>query len=299
MKKFKIMYFILIILIFCNGCGNNINKIDFSRIQEVDDSSLVEKQVPLRVAFASVISPQETRIAYQILVKELSKELNRPVILIQKKTYDELKTLLSNGETDIAFISTGAYISYKGRVPIELLAMIKTKGTVFYDTYLITAKDSNINNFEDLYYKTFAFTDPSSLSGKLVIDNILATKGINSEEYFYRYFYTYNHDKSVLAVANHLADAASIDSQVYDYIAETNPELIKQIKIIDVLERAPSGPIVIRKGMEEKEIIKGALYNIHNSKKVKEALNAVMIEQFVKPDGELYEKLKKKYNMDN
>lgn len=246
-----------------------------------------------------MISPQETRRAYQILVKELSKELNRPVILIQKKTYDELKTLLSNGETDIAFLSTGAYISYKGRVPIELLAMIKTNGTIFYDTYLITSNNSDINSFEDLYHKTFAFTDPSSLSGKLVVDNILAAKGTNVEEYFYRYFYTYNHDKSILAVANHLADAASIDSQVYDYIVDTNPDLISQIKIIDVLERAPSGPIVIRKGMEEKDEIEKALFNIHESKKVKEALNTVMIEQFVKPDEELYKNLKKNYNMDN
>lgn len=299
MKSFKIIYFILIILIFCNGCGNNANRIDFSQVQEVNNSNLVEKQIPLRVAFASVISPQETRRAYQILVKELSKELNRPVILIQKKTYDELKTLLSNGETDIAFLSTGAYISYKGRVPIELLAMIKTNGTIFYDTYLITSNNSDINSFEDLYHKTFAFTDPSSLSGKLVVDNILAAKGTNVEEYFYRYFYTYNHDKSILAVANHLADAASIDSQVYDYIVETNPDLISQIKIIDVLERAPSGPIVIRKGMEEKDEIEKALFNIHESKKVKEALNTVMIEQFVKPDEELYKKLKKNYNMDN
>lgn len=298
MKTLKIIYIVLIILILCSGCGNNVNKIDFSKVQEVDNSS-VEKQIPVRVAFASVISPQETRKAYQILVKELSKALNRPVILIQKKTYDELKTLLSNGETDIAFLSTGAYISYRGKVPIELLAMIKTNGTIFYDTYLITSKNSDINNFDDLYGKTFAFTDPSSFSGKLVIDNILSTKETNAEEYFYRYFYTYNHDKSVLAVANHLADAASIDSQVYDYLKRTNPELVDEIKIVDVLERAPSGPIVIRKGMEEKEIIEGALYNIHNSKKVKDALNAVMIEQFVKPDEDLYEKLKKKYNMDN
>lgn len=35
MKSFKIIYFILIILIFCNGCGNNANKIDFSQVQEV------------------------------------------------------------------------------------------------------------------------------------------------------------------------------------------------------------------------------------------------------------------------
>ena len=50
----------------------------------------------------------------------MSRQLDQPVVLIQKKTYEELNVLLANGEADIAFLSTGAYISYKGAYPIEL-----------------------------------------------------------------------------------------------------------------------------------------------------------------------------------
>lgn len=294
-----ILSFILLILTVCSGCDKVNGKIDFSKIQENPKINPITEEPPLRVAFASVISPSDTRQSYQIIIKELSKKLNRPVVLIQKKTYEELNVLLANGEADIAFLSTGAYLSYKGAYPIELLAMIQTKGTLFYDTYLIAAKDSGIEDFDDLYQKTFAFTDPSSFSGKLVVDDALIKQGKNIDDYFSHYMYTYNHDKSILAVANHLADAASIDSQVYDYMAETNPDLIKQVKIIDKLEKAPSGPIVIRKDIpeEEKKKIQEVLFHIHEEPEVQSALEKVMIDKFVIPDAQLYEKIKLKYNI--
>lgn len=305
MKLFKNFYliFISMTLIFvsmlCGGCDKSEGKIDFSELQENSTINSIPEKTPLRIAFASVISPIDTRKSYHVLIDELSRQLDQPVVLIQKKTYEELNVLLANGEADIAFLSTGAYISYKGAYPIELLAMIKTNDTIFYDTYLITAKDSDIESFDDLYHKTIAFTDPASFSGKLVIDNILSSKNTTVEEYFYRYFYTYNHDKSILAVANHLADAASVDSQVYDYTLKKNPDIIKQIKIIDVLEKAPSGPIVIRKDIdkETKAKIQNILFNIHTVKNVKEALNKVMIDQFVVQNPELYENLKQKYKI--
>ena len=61
---------------------------------------------------------------------------------------DKLNALLANGDADVAFSSTGAYAAYQGQVPIELLAMAETNGTSHYQTYIITAADSDIHDFQ-------------------------------------------------------------------------------------------------------------------------------------------------------
>ena len=56
---------------------------------------------------------------------------------------------------------------------------------------------------------------------------------------------------------------------------------------------------MIRKDIdkETKAKIQNILFNIKKKKNVKEALNKVMIDQFVVPNPELYENLKQKYKI--
>lgn len=308
-KLHNFNYFIMILALFmlylCSGCGGTDGTIDFSHLRpkaEIQQAAQVDihgGEKPLRVAFASVMSPQKTRESYQVIVNELSERLHRPVTLLQKKTYRELNMLLSNGAVDIAFLSTGAYASYIGSEPIELLAMVKTNNTVRYHTYVIVPKDSAAKNFSDLRGKVFAFTDPLSYSGRLAVDYLLLSQHATAEQYFDHYFYTYNHDKSLWAVANHLADGASIDSQIYDYMEYTNPHLLERIRILETLGDAPTGPVVVKSSLpeEEKSELQEIFFSLHQSAMVKKALQNAMIDQFVPPEPELYYDLKSKYNL--
>lgn len=251
---------------------------------------------PLIIAFASVMSPDITFNSYKEITNILSKKLNQNVILLQRKTYKELNNLLESGEADIAFLSTGAYASYRGAEPIEILAMVKTKGTIKYDTYIIVNKNSSFKSFKDLKDKRFAFTDPYSYSGKLAVDNYLMKKNTNAKDYFKSYFYTYSHDKSIFAVANNMADAASIDSQIYDHEMSLNSDMINKIRIIDNLGTAPTGPVVIRKNLANKEEIKKAFFSLNKDEEAKKAMKNVIIDEFVIPDYSLYSPLVKSYN---
>lgn len=286
------------VLTFCNGCQNQQKpQIDFATVEKTSVKSEPHISAkPLTIAFASVMSPQTTRQSYQKIVDILSKKLNRPVVLIQRKTYKELNTLLESGEADIAFLSTGAYASYRGVEPIELLAMIKTRGTVLYETYLIVPVDSDAKNFSDLRDKKFAFTDPYSYSGRLAVDNYLLKQNITAKDYFSDFFYTYNHDKSIWVVANHLADGASIDSQIYDYEIAKNKDLANKVKILAILAQAPTGPVVIRKDLPDKEHIKQVFFSLNDDPEAKEAMQSVIIDEFVPPQESLYEPLRKNYD---
>ena len=108
----------------CAGCDRPAGKIDFTQTQPQTTPAAAASSVqPLRIAFASVMSPKETRQSYQKFVSHISQELQKPAVLLQKRTYEELNKLMDNGGADIAFFSTGAYSAYRGKTPIELLAM--------------------------------------------------------------------------------------------------------------------------------------------------------------------------------
>ena len=130
--------------------------------------------------------------------------------------------MLAGGEADIAFLSTGAYLSYHGIEPLDLVAVPQMEGQTSYKTYLVVPADSEAVSIKGLKGGTFAFTDPQSNSGRMAVDEILRAENVTPEQFFKRYFYTYNHDKSLLAVANHLADGAAVDSFIYDFFVQAS-----------------------------------------------------------------------------
>ncbi|MFN7210249.1 MAG: PhnD/SsuA/transferrin family substrate-binding protein, partial [Aggregatilineales bacterium] len=66
--------------------------------------------VPLRVSVAAVISPRGTAQSYQPLLDYLSAKLERPVELVQRRTYAETNALIEAGYVDVAFVCTSAYL---------------------------------------------------------------------------------------------------------------------------------------------------------------------------------------------
>ena len=233
----KIIILSCIFLLLCTGCQNNppISFIDFSQTTPINKSDITTKDVkPLRIAVATVLSPNVTISNYRNIAKYISEKTNRPTLLVQRKTYEELNILMSNGEADIAFMSTGAYSSYRGLNEIEILAMVAYKKTATYFSQIIVHKDSNLISLSDLKGKTFAFTDPLSYSGHIAILNELHKYNSKPETYFGRYIYTYGHDKSIWAVANKVVDAASIDSMILEHAQKYTPWITENVKVIRV-----------------------------------------------------------------
>ncbi len=231
----------VVLALLTAGCGEEKGFIDFSRRAAAPAAPAGEQ--PLVIAFAPVMSPEATRQPYERMVAYIAEKLGRPVTMVQKRGAAELDQLVAAGEADVAFLSTGAYTAYRGQEPIELLAMVETKGTILYRT-----------------------------------------------------FYTYHHDKSIWAVANHLADGASIDNQIYEHMLQTNPQLAEKVRIIDELAVAPTGPVVVRQNLAaaEKEQLRRIFYEMADDEAMRPMLQSAVIDRFVPPEGALYEPLKQK-----
>lgn len=284
------------------GCGRTAEsdrtptvRVDFSRrIGASPDLSASASEPRLDIAVAGMMSPRQTLSYYQELLDYLGRTLNLPVAMKQRKTYQEVNDLLLNGELHAAFLCSGGYVQAGKALESEIVAAPVIRGKSTYQAYVIVRRSSPIYSFEDLRDHSFAFTDPLSNTGWLYPVSRLYALDATPSSFFSRVSYTYSHDRSIEAVARGLADGASVDGLVYDYIAQTSPDEVEDLRVV---ERSPEFgiPPVVASPMldrELKEKLKVALLTMHDNANGKRILRKLEIDRFVGADARAYESIR-------
>jgi phosphonate transport system substrate-binding protein len=238
---------------------------------------------PLRVAVAAVISPQGTVDSYRSLLNYLSENLNRPVELVQRRTYLEINDLVEKGEVDLAFVCTSAYISGHDQFGMELLAAPQVDGKTVYYSLLIVPASSQATRIEDLRGKVFAFTDPISLSGRMYPTSLVQNLGSAPERFFSSTFFTYSHDEAIQAVAHGLADGAAVDSLVYDFAVTRDPSLAQKVRVIHRSPPFGIPPVVVGPNVRPqiKSELQELLLGMADTSEGLAALQAIGVDKFV------------------
>jgi phosphonate transport system substrate-binding protein len=245
----------------------------------------------LRVAIAAVISPKGTVESYAPLLRYLEEKLNRPVELIQRRTYMEINDLIAHGQVDMAFVCTSAYIQGHDTFGMELLVAPQVNGKTTYNSLLIVPANSPARSMADLRGKVFAFTDPISLSGRVYPTYLVQQLGSTPEEFFSRTFYTYSHDEAIRAVASGLADGAAVDSLVYAFMLERDPALREKLKVIHTSPDFGIPPVVVNPAIRPqiKHELKSILLEMANDAAAQEVLKSIGVERFVPISDEIYQ----------
>ncbi len=274
------------------GCLDTENavKIDLHENTTTDIMFPVDEDT-VQIAVASIISPEESVGYYQELFDYVSEKLKRPVKLVQRKTYFEVNELLRLKRVDAAFICSRAYVEGNDQFGLELLvAPVVSNKTVYY-SYVIVPRDSDINSFEELRGKSYAFTDPMSNSGHLVPIYMLARMNETPDTFFKHYFFTYSHDKSIEAVAEKLVDGASVDSLIWDYQNSTNPGYTSKTKIIEISPPYGIPPVVIPAGSdpEFKRELEQIFLDMDKDERGREILKNIKVDKFVKINDSAYD----------
>ena len=253
--------------------------------------------IPLRVAVANVISPQGTLDSYQDLLDYLSAELDRPVELVQRRTYAETNELVRNGEVDMAFVCTSAYIAGHDQFGMQLLVAPVVNGVSVYHSDLIVPAASAARSIDDLRGAVFAFTDPMSFTGRIYPTFLIQQLGETPETFFGRTFYTYSHDDAIEAVAEGIADGAAVDSLVLDFAMTRDTALADRIRVI---HRSPAfgiPPVVV--GPQVRPQLRAQLQEIllgmQQDPDGKPPLDALDIDTFVLIDDEAYQSVRDLY----
>lgn len=239
--------------------------------------------IPLRVSVAAVVSPRGTAESYQPLLDYLSEALDRPVELIQRRTYQETNDLIESGEVDVAFVCTSAYITGHDAFGMELLAGPEVGGESVYYSLLIVPAGSSAETMQDLQGKVFAFTDPISHSGRVYPTYLVHQLEQTPDTFFGRTFFTYSHDEAIYAVADGLADGAAVDSLVYHFALEHDPALSDRVKVIHRSPPFGIPPVVVspRVRPQQRALLQEILLTMHKTQRGQEALQALGLDRFI------------------
>ena len=146
-------------LFSCN-IGNDGNnepiEIDFSESGITENQNIsTDSSVSLKVAISTMLSPSETFLYYEKLFSHIAKKINKPIEFKQRRTYEEVNTLLETNQVDLAFICSGAYIDMDNKSIAELIAIPVCDGKPLYRAYMIVHNSSGIEKFEDLRGESF------------------------------------------------------------------------------------------------------------------------------------------------
>jgi phosphonate transport system substrate-binding protein len=290
----------LIALIFAIGGLANCNKKDEPKKISLEKREATAAPVEdkgekhVRIAVGGMITPKEGLGYYRHFLDYIEEKLGKKVDFVDRDDYAEINDMLRDGELDAAFVCSGPYVDGHKEFGLEILAAPQAYGETVYYSYIIVAKSSSVNKFDDLRGKSFAFTDPLSNTGKLVPTYMLARMKETPETFFGKYIFTSAHDKSIKAVAQGVVDGAAVDSLIWEYADRTNPEFTSKTRVI--LKSPPYAipPLVVPGNLDPqiKERLKQILLNAHNDSKGRELLNKMMIDKFVVVEDRAYDSIR-------
>ncbi|HWR72815.1 MAG TPA: phosphate/phosphite/phosphonate ABC transporter substrate-binding protein [Nitrospirota bacterium] len=257
--------------------------------------SVPAAEPPIKIGVASMITPVDAVKYYQSIIDYIGEQIHRPVQMVHRRTYEEMDSLLEQGEVNVAFICSAPYVKNREKFGIELLAAPSVNGRAIYHSYVLVHKDSPLKSFADLKGKVFAFTDPKSNTGKLYPTYLLRTMSSTPEQYFKRHMYSYSHNKSIELVAKRVVDGAAVESLVYEYMIKTGSPYARQTRIIKRSPPYGTPPVVVTKDVNPvlRDRIRDAFLTMHKSEKGKVILDAMMIDGFVRIADTAYDPIRK------
>ncbi|MBI3565607.1 MAG: phosphate/phosphite/phosphonate ABC transporter substrate-binding protein [Elusimicrobia bacterium] len=281
-----------VLLVLATACGKGPEepRIAFSDV-ETAAAEPHRSVKPLRIAIASIVSPQRNLRDYERMLQYLGRKLGMPVEVVQRSGYSECITLLENREIDAAFVCSGPYVDARERFGAEALVVPRVSGRGTYCAYVIARKGGPIRAFEDLRGKVFAFTDPLSTTGKLYPSYRLAELRQTAEAFFGRTIFTGGHDNSVEAVAHGLADGAAVSSLVWEGMAKSGVSAASQTKVIE--RSLPFGmpPVVVHPRLDPalKARLRDVFLNMHRDPEGRALLAQAGIERFTATKDSAYD----------
>lgn len=249
---------------------------------------------PIRIAVAAMVSPKETAVSYDAMMRYVGAKLGRPVELIQKRTYEEVNRLLEKRDLDLAFVCAGPYVTGHRKFGMELLVAPLLYGKPYYQAYFIVHRESAVKDMQDLRGGRFAFTDPDSNTGRLVPVYVLSQMGTTPENFFRETIYTYSHDNSIRAVSRKLVDGASVDGLIWDYYHDRNPSFVANTRVIFRSPLYGIPPVVVHPGLpqETKKELKRIFLGMHEDAEGGKILSELRIERFIVPADTSYDSVR-------
>lgn len=257
----------------------------------IDGSRAVEApREPIRFGLTAAVV-RENLDLYERWASYLGRKVGRPVQFVQRRSYREAMELIEVGEADFSWICSFPYAKYRDSKLLGLLAVPVFEGQPLYRSYIIVPDSSPVRTFAELEGKVFAYSDPDSNSGYIVPRAILHEMGRNPDSFFRHTFFTYSHTETIEAVAEHVAEAAAVDSYVWEYLNRHQPALTARTRIIQRSRTYGFPPLIYRSGVDPalRRTMADALLTMDYDPEGRRLLDELMLDRFTTASPELYD----------
>ena len=250
---------------------------------------------PLRVA--SHLAPGVLPL-YAFLADRLGERLGRPADFTVATSYERC----AQDVDDVCFVCSVPYLLFvdANRIEMEVVAAPvltgeRYDGRPIYFSDVVVRADSRFECFADLRGATWAYNEPFSHSGYIVVWHHLLAIG-EGPDFFGRMVEAGFHQEALRMVAEGSVDAAAIDSQVLAIELRDRPELAGKVRTIGAIGPSTIQPVVVsssRLSPAERRSIVAELIGLHADSRARPLMDAAFVERFVAMDGSGYDDIRR------
>ena len=249
------------------------------------------------LVFANFLAPSMTSV-YAAVAAGVGRALGVPVRLIEGGDYSQLR----DGSVDLAFLCGLPYVRLCQERPGTLQPVVapvldepRYEDRPVYFSDVIVRADSPAGSFGHLRGRSWAYNDPDSLSGCLLVRHHLLQMG-ETEAFFSSVTFSGRHQESIRQVVSGEVDASAIDSQVLGVACLRNPDLARQFRVIAVLGPSTIPPVVAT-GTVSREIqarAGDAICALGGDAAGRDALAGGLIRRFTRIEDRAYDDIREK-----
>lgn len=230
------------------------------------------------------------------LQQYFSERLGQRVLLVKRRTYQEITALLLSEQLDAAWICGFPLVQHPER--LSLVAVPLWRGKPLYRSYIIVGANDPIESVSRLRGRSHAFSDPDSNSGYLVTRHLLTEMGEKPDTFFGRHFFTYGHNNVIRAVASGLAQSGSVDGYVWEVVRTIDPSRTEKTKVIRKSELLGFPPVACNAKLQDSETVRAisnVLVTMHQDRQGQQLLATLGLDGFVRGDMTLFAGIAAKY----
>lgn len=247
-------------------------------------------KLPIRIGFPVSLFHEQ-----YLLISDwrqyLENKLKRPVQLVVYRQFSTIAVQLKAENLDFAWVTD--YPDVQSNSKVRLLAVPLRKGRPYFTSYLIVpASNHKTTSLLQLKGAVFVFTDPSQNGSYMEVQHELLTAGENPAQFFSKVFFTQSHHEVIKAVTVGLAHAGAVDSNVWDSLALTHPELTAQTRIVAQSHEYGAPPLVANHfiGQADFNEMQSVLLGMAADAKGIELLKRLGLDGFIPGDQKIYER---------
>jgi phosphonate transport system substrate-binding protein len=249
------------------------------------------------LVFANFLAPNMTPI-YADVAARVGRALEVPAQLIEGSGWEQLQ----DGSVDVAFLCGLPYVRLVGERPGMLQPLVapvlddaRCHDQPVYFSDVIVRRDSPFRSFGDLRGRSWAYNEPGSFSGCLLVRHHLLQLE-ETEAFFGRLTFTGRHQDSIQQVRTGEVDASAVDSQVLGVERLRDPDLDRELRVIESL--GPSTiPLVVATAAVSDEAqlrVRSALCKLGRDPVSRNVLASGLIRRFTPIDDRAYDDIRQK-----